>query len=72
MNIIKRRDILGLICLILLGARATPALAVELVRDQYRHESALTSVAMAASELQRSFRLSGMDLFMNSFATCVG
>ena len=56
MNIITRRHILGLICLILVGARPTPTLPVELVRDQgsefviYHHESAPTSVAMAASE----------------------
>ena len=58
MNTIKRRPLLGLICLILTGAGATRAMPVELVRDQksefviYLDDAAPSSVAMAASELQ--------------------
>ena len=58
MNTNKRSHLRRLLCLILIGAAATPALAVELVRDQgsefviYYDEAAPSSVAMAASELQ--------------------
>lgn len=69
MNILTRRQFLGLVCISLFGVGATPTLAVELVRDHgsefviCHDEAAPLSDVMAASELQAYLKkVSGAEL----------